>query len=500
MGGVSSYCFSESKALSCILTDKNNFIFFDNEEFEVIRTYKPEGHLSRQILGVRFTDETTISYASYFNQQCDVFELDVTKKDVKLILTLHLSSVVDVMPFKDYYLVLTNNEIASILPDGTVSSRIRAPRHSGLLCQFNEQCAAVSSGYHFFNENSKRPTDSYHALANKATHEISIGDYSLLVSVDRRLVLSHSNGEQLESTILVCSATPIFVDYVHDETKNILRIAALTTNGKIDVFDVDIGSRLPQLPANSFDAKASFAVLFKKTSGVLYRIGGTTMQLSIEPVEVKVNVIDDEKTDVLDEMKEMTLDAFTANTMNVPKDKDTVSFGDLLKRYEQKPSKMESVVETPEVKAMDAIGYDFSELLKQALRTHDKRIFERVVQMSSMKVMRHTCLNLPNELVLTFLSELLVRIEGNSIRFLRLMPWIRSILTLKVSYILTCRNDFASVFSRISTIVDARLSIRDQLRELEGRLMIFDGLKASFVDEEDDSDVEQDDIHIYVEE
>lgn len=148
-------------------------------------------------------------------------------------------------------------------------------------------------------------------------------------------------------------------------------------------------------------------------------------------------------------------------------------------------------------------------MLAQALHSNDKALLEECLNNTNEGVVRNTVMRLPPTLAVRFLTDVVGRLEAKPSRGVTLMVWIRAVLLIHSSYLMTV-PDLPNILSGLYNLIDARLAVFPRLLKLSGRLDLLlsqIALKSqaapggdaaelnvpitSFVDEE--SDLEDDD-------
>jgi U3 small nucleolar RNA-associated protein 5 len=148
-------------------------------------------------------------------------------------------------------------------------------------------------------------------------------------------------------------------------------------------------------------------------------------------------------------------------------------------------------------------------MLAQALHSNDKSLLEDCLNNTNEGTVRNTVMRLPPTLAVRFLTDVVGRLEAKPSRGVTLMVWIRAVLLIHSSYLMTV-PDLPNILSGLYNLIDARLAVFPQLLKLSGRLDLLlsqIALKSqaapggdaaelqvpitSFVDEE--SDLEDDD-------
>lgn len=148
-------------------------------------------------------------------------------------------------------------------------------------------------------------------------------------------------------------------------------------------------------------------------------------------------------------------------------------------------------------------------MLAQALHSNDKALLEECLNNTNEGVVRNTVMRLPPTLAVRFLTDVVDRLEAKPSRGVTLMVWIRAVLLIHSSYLMTV-PDLPNILSGLYNLIDARLAVFPRLLKLSGRLDLLlsqialksqatSGVDASelqvpitsFVDEE--SDLEDDD-------
>ena len=169
--------------------------------------------------------------------------------------------------------------------------------------------------------------------------------------------------------------------------------------------------------------------------------------------------------------------------------------------------------EAPKGSALAGVGAprsgSLAHMLAQALHSNDKSLLEQCLSTTNETVVRNTITRLPPALAVRFLTDVVGKLEAKPSRGVTLMVWIRAILLIHTSYLMTV-PDLPDILSGLYSLADARLAVFPRLLKLTGRLDLLlsqielksqgsteDASKlqtpiTSFVDE-DDSDNDEDD-------
>lgn len=108
-------------------------------------------------------------------------------------------------------------------------------------------------------------------------------------------------------------------------------------------------------------------------------------------------------------------------------------------------------------------------MLVQAIHSNDNALIEECLSNTHEGVVRSTVTRLPPVVVGKFLICIVSKLEAKPNRGVMLLVWIRAILLIHTSYLMTV-PDLASMLSGLYSLVDARLSVFPRLLKLSGRL------------------------------
>lgn len=108
-------------------------------------------------------------------------------------------------------------------------------------------------------------------------------------------------------------------------------------------------------------------------------------------------------------------------------------------------------------------------MLAQALHSNDNALLEECLNNTNEAVVRNTVSRLPPQLAVQFLIDVVHKLEARPSRGVMLMSWIRAVLLIHSSYLMTV-PDLPEVLSGMYSLVDTRLSVFPRLLKLSGRL------------------------------
>ncbi|EPZ32405.1 hypothetical protein O9G_001307 [Rozella allomycis CSF55] len=124
--------------------------------------------------------------------------------------------------------------------------------------------------------------------------------------------------------------------------------------------------------------------------------------------------------------------------------------------------KTESTSKVPKADSM-------TRMLVQALHTTDHQLLEQVLQVGDSVLIENTIKKLPTHFVIPFLEQVVKRFEDKHTRGLVLLSWIKCLITIHLSYLVSVKglkNKIKSLYKAI----DTRLSIFQDVLQLAGRL------------------------------
>ena len=122
-----------------------------------------------------------------------------------------------------------------------------------------------------------------------------------------------------------------------------------------------------------------------------------------------------------------------------------------------------------------------SQTLVQALHSSDRGLLETCLAHSDAKIIRNTVKRLPTQLVLPLVEAVVERLgrskrgygsgagAANVLRGRALVQWLRAVLVVHVSYLVTVPSLVARL-SALHATLDNRLALHDRLLALNGRL------------------------------
>eukprot|EP00051_Salpingoeca_urceolata_P007217 m.95635 g.95635 ORF g.95635 m.95635 type:complete len:659 (-) comp15161_c0_seq2:224-2200(-) len=113
-----------------------------------------------------------------------------------------------------------------------------------------------------------------------------------------------------------------------------------------------------------------------------------------------------------------------------------------------------------------------AQMLVQALHSNDNALLEECLSNSNVTTVQSTVARLPKEYVVRFLSGMVSKVQAKPARGLTLLVWIRAVLVVHTSYLMTV-PDLASVLASLYSLIDARLNVFPKLLRLSGRLELM---------------------------
>ena len=108
-------------------------------------------------------------------------------------------------------------------------------------------------------------------------------------------------------------------------------------------------------------------------------------------------------------------------------------------------------------------------MLAQALHSKDDALLEECLNNTGDAVVRSTVARLPPTLAVQFLIDVVHKLEARPSRGVMLMVWIKAVLMIHSSYLMTV-PDLPEVLSSMYALVDSRLSVFPRMLKLCGRL------------------------------
>jgi len=133
-------------------------------------------------------------------------------------------------------------------------------------------------------------------------------------------------------------------------------------------------------------------------------------------------------------------------------------------------------------------------MLAQALHSNDQSLLEECLSNTNEGIVRNTVSRLPPVLAVKFLTDIVGKLEARPNRGALLMVWIRAVLLVHASYLMTV-PDLPKVLAGMYNLVDARLAVFPRLLKLSGRL---DLLLSQVVLQSKETDGEEVDLHVPV--
>eukprot|EP00050_Salpingoeca_kvevrii_P022984 m.135831 g.135831 ORF g.135831 m.135831 type:complete len:785 (-) comp9895_c1_seq1:85-2439(-) len=128
----------------------------------------------------------------------------------------------------------------------------------------------------------------------------------------------------------------------------------------------------------------------------------------------------------------------------------------------EQPSKAKAAAGAPQAGSL-------AQMLVQALHSNDDALLEECLNYTSESVVRSTVARLPPTYIVRFFSSVVSKFQAKPSRGLLLLVWIRTILVVHTSYLMTV-PDLAHVLSSLYSLVEARLTTFPRLLKLSGRL------------------------------
>lgn len=113
-----------------------------------------------------------------------------------------------------------------------------------------------------------------------------------------------------------------------------------------------------------------------------------------------------------------------------------------------------------------------SVLLSQGLQSNDKEILNRVLQNTSLSLIRNTVQRLPISLVVSLIRDLTGRMQTTPDTARKFVLWLRETLKIHSSYLMTL-PDLVPVLSHLYQVVDARTKAHERFIKLEGKLELL---------------------------
>eukprot|EP01134_Creolimax_fragrantissima_P001009 CFRG1009T1 len=110
-----------------------------------------------------------------------------------------------------------------------------------------------------------------------------------------------------------------------------------------------------------------------------------------------------------------------------------------------------------------------AKLLTQALHSDDSTLLEECLANTNEHVVRNTIQHLPTPYVVPFLEVIVAKFQSKPVRGIQLVPWIKTIMIVHTSYLMTVPN-LAESLGGLSSLIDSRLSAFRKLLALNGRL------------------------------
>ncbi|XP_064600554.1 WD repeat-containing protein 43-like isoform X2 [Liolophura sinensis] len=166
------------------------------------------------------------------------------------------------------------------------------------------------------------------------------------------------------------------------------------------------------------------------------------------------------------------------------------------KRKKRKPSASEMTMED----RLNAISIDQSPgkagtappkadalalLLTQGLQSQDKLIVNNVLQIRNDMIIRNTVKRLPAPMVIPLVKELSQRIQGHAQSGHTLLKWIKTLLTIHTSYLMTF-PELVDKFSGMYEMMTSRVTMFSNLSRLQGKLnLVLSQIKSQDQEGED---------------
>lgn len=138
-------------------------------------------------------------------------------------------------------------------------------------------------------------------------------------------------------------------------------------------------------------------------------------------------------------------------------------------------------------------------VLTQALHANDRALLEACLEHNKPEVIQTTVQRVPTAYIIPLLNELIARFQESPNRASRLMVWIRIVLMVHTTYLMTV-PDLVYKLSSFYQALDVRLSVFPKLLALQGRLDLIQNqieIRSKFVAEQEGAEHAQ---NVYVEE
>lgn len=111
-----------------------------------------------------------------------------------------------------------------------------------------------------------------------------------------------------------------------------------------------------------------------------------------------------------------------------------------------------------------------TQMLVQALNSQDKRLLEDVLSNGAKPaIIQNTVKRLPVNCLIPFITELVHRIQASPSRGSHLVPWIKNVMTIHMSYLMSVPNLVESL-GGLYQMFESRVAVYSRLCKLQGRL------------------------------
>ncbi|ELT88135.1 hypothetical protein CAPTEDRAFT_102327 [Capitella teleta] len=111
-------------------------------------------------------------------------------------------------------------------------------------------------------------------------------------------------------------------------------------------------------------------------------------------------------------------------------------------------------------------------LLTQGLHSQDRSMISSVLQNSNSSVIKRTVHRLPIAVIVPLVKELSRRMEGPSARGPLLLKWVKTVLTMHTSYLMTF-PELVDGLSSLYQLIESRVSTYGRLSRLQGKLNLL---------------------------
>lgn len=138
-------------------------------------------------------------------------------------------------------------------------------------------------------------------------------------------------------------------------------------------------------------------------------------------------------------------------------------------------------------------------LLAQGLQSQDKTILNNVFQNTNEMVLRNTVKRLPVPVIVPLVLELSKRMHGHAQSGHNLIKWVRVVLTVHTSYLMTF-PELVETLSSLYQMMDSRTSMFSRLSRLQGKLDLMLSQVTSQGQEEEETAASQQPLLLYQDE